>query len=394
MRNKGVSVLLILILVVVSFAGGWFFCRYQTTGTLTKSAFSREEIRLLNEARGIIEAYGIEEHSSEEEITVALKALAASLNDPYAYYYTPAELEEYNKSSTGSVEGGIGAVIYDNGGEFMIGDVYVGLTAEAAGLKKGDRILKVNDEDVAGLTVEEVVSRVKGEPDTTVLMTVDRAGEEKNLLITRGNGQREMTEYHMIGSVLYTRIVSFHGSAVDCFKKALAFGEEHGYTALIVDVRENGGGEVIQFAQIADLLLGKGETFYALNKEGKKIETHSSDEKNKVSVPMAVLINGNSASASEALAGALRDLGNARLVGTKSFGKGIMQLNVPLTNGGMFKLTTAKYYLPSGECIQDVGLTPEGDAFIEQDPEITAKPWTLTDDNDVQLQKALEILTK
>ncbi|MBP5661706.1 MAG: S41 family peptidase, partial [Clostridia bacterium] len=232
----------------------------------------------------------------------------------------------------------------------------------------------------------------KGEENTSVTLTVRRDGHELAFTVTRGSGQRQMTEYRMLsGGVLYIKIHSFHGNAAEYFKQAIKYGKTQNFTAVLIDLRENLGGDVTVFDEIADVMLPEGETFYAMARNGKKILTCESDAA-CVDKPVAVLINGSSASASEALAGTLRDMGGAVLVGTKSYGKGIMQTSYPLANGGVFKLTTAYYYLPGGDCIHGQGLTPA--YTVELPEELTSAYWLRNEENDLQMQKAIEVLTK
>ena len=302
------------------------------------------------------------------------------------------ELVQYNNSVAGVVEGGIGVQITDENGRYVITSVYSGLAAKSAGIQVNDEIVKVDGESIKDIGIEEISKKVKGKVGTIVNITVLRNNKELSFNVLRSNGQRQMTEYSMIENtgILYIKIISFRGNAVEYFKKAIEFGKTNDYQSILLDVRDNGGGEITIFGEMADILLPKGETFYALDRHGNKIQSVSSDE-NFIDKPMCVLVNGNSASASEAFAGALRDLGKAKLVGVKTYGKGIMQTSYTLSNGGVFKLTTGKYYLPNGECIHETGITPE--YIVELSEELTTKYWLLNNDNDLQLKKAIEILT-
>ncbi len=360
-------------------------------GQLLYSGLSIKQIKIINEAASIINRYSIEEQDNEHTLDYALKGMAASLDDDYAYYFTPEELKEYNDSSSGTVQGGIGAGVQDVNGDITITDIYKSLTADAAGLKAGDIIRAVNDESVKGKSLSETVALVKGETGTSVKITVERDGKELAFNVMRGDGQRQMTEYRMIGKVLYIKINSFHGNVVEYFNKAIDFGVENMYEGIVIDLRENPGGELNLFAEIADKMLPEGETFYALDRYGNRTSVCRSDA-GYIDKPVSVIINASSASASEALAGALRDMGNAKTVGVKSFGKGIMQTSIPLSNGGMFKLTTAKYYLPGGDCIHKKGIEPE--YKVELSEELTQKYWLRNDENDLQLKKAIEVLTE
>ena len=390
MRKKRISFVTVLLLIAISFAGGYFF-NIISGNILVNNALTMEQNKLLNMAHQIIKEYAIDEHESDYVVDYALKGMVASLNDEYAYYFTKDEFLEYIKSSTGTVEGGIGASIYNDGENLIFSEIYKGLSAEAAGIKAGDVLIKVDNESINGLTPADVAKKVKGESGTNVKLTINRNGKELSFNVERTDGQRELVEYKMIDNILYTKIISFHGNAVECFEKALLFGEKNGYKGIILDLRDNPGGELEVFVEIADKLLKEGEVFYAKDRNGNKILVEKSDEKS-IEKPISVIVNDLSASASEAMAGALRDLGNAKIVGTKTFGKGILQTNFELPNGGMFKLTTAKYYLPNGDCIHEKGIEPE---FVVELPEnLNEKVWLRNDKNDTQLKKAVEVLTK
>ncbi len=387
MKKKRTSFLSVILIIVISFFGGFFANSYLNGGALTF-----QQTQLLNQAAKLIKDYGINEYNDETTVDYALKGMAASLNDPYAYYFTKDELTEYNNSISGVVEGGIGVQIVHENGKCIVASVYEGLSAKSAGIKVNDVIVKVNDESIEEIDIEQISQKVKGEAGTFVKITVLRNDKELSFNVERSNGQRQMTEYSMIENtgILYIKIISFRGNAVQYFKKAIEFGEKNNYQSILVDLRDNGGGEISIFGEIADLLLPKAEIFYALDRHGNKIQSVTSDE-NYIDKPICVLVNGNSASASEAFAGSLRDLVDAKTVGVKTYGKGIMQTSYTLSNGGVFKLTTGKYYLPKGECIHEKGITPE--YIVELNEELTNKYWLLNSENDLQFKKAVEILT-
>ncbi len=388
MKRKKLSFLSIFLIIVISFCGGYFFNSFLNKGVLTF-----KQAQALNQAMKLVQDKAIEEIDSDYSVDYALKGIAASLDDDYAYYFTAKEIEEYNNSVAGIVEGGIGVQIVKENNKCQIVDVYKGLTAEQAGIKVNDILYKVDDEDISGLSLEEISAKVKGEAGTSVKISVLRNNKELSFNVQRSNGQRQMTEYNMIEGtkILYIKIISFRGNAVEHFKKALEFGETNKYESILIDIRDNGGGELSIFADIADLLLPEGEMFYAMDRRGNKNNVIKSND-DYINKPICVLVNGSSASASEAFVGALRDMVKAKLVGTKTFGKGIMQTSYTLSNGGVFKLTTGKYYLPSGKCIHGEGIEP--DYKVELSEELTNKYWLRNADNDLQLKKAIELLTK
>ena len=388
MSKKRRSFVSVLLIIVISFACG-FFADDLVLGFF--NGFTGKQIMLINSVDQIIMQTAIDDYDNNYIADYALKGMAAALNDDYAYYFTKEELAEYRKATSGTVEGNIGVTLYDDDGKIIIKDIYKGLSAESSGLKAGDRIIKVNEDSIDDLTFAEVSSQIKGDTGTSVKITVLRGDKELSFNVERKDGQRQMTEYRMIDNLLYVRIISFRANALEYFEKAIKHGEENNYQGIILDLRDNPGGELDIFASIADILLPESEVFYAKDKKGNKCSEKYSDAE-YIDKPISVIVNGNSASASEAMTGSLRDIGKAYIVGTKTYGKGIIQNTFMLNNGGMFKLTTAKYYLPNGDCIHGKGITPE--YVVELPEELAEKSWLINDHNDLQLKKAIEVLTK
>lgn len=378
------SLLLVVILLGTGFVGGIIYQGYMQDSLLTS-----QQQQMLDYAQQLVQEQAINEHTSEEALDSMLKGLASGLDDPYAYYFTKEELAEYNDAKNGVVQGGIGVqVVKEEGLPILITDVYEGQPADIAGIKKLDRIVEVDGTDVQEYTLEQLVEIVTGEPGTTVSITVERDGQQLSFNITRGVVQQKLTTYRIIEqNIMYIRIVSFHGNAVDYFEEAIKKATDSGCKGIIIDLRNNPGGDLDVFEKIADIILPAGETFSAKNRSGEKIQTCESDA-SSVNLPLAVLINGDSASASEAFAGAVRDFNAGVLVGTKSYGKGTMQITYPMSNGGAFKLTVAKYYLPGGECIDGTGITP--DVVVELPQELQDKYYMITDETDTQLQRAIQ----
>ena len=187
MKKKGTSCLSIILIIVISFFSGFFANSFLNTGTLTF-----QQTQLLNQAAKLIKNYGINEYDEEATVDYALKGMAASLDDPYAYYFTKEELTEYNNSITGVVEGGIGVQIVQENGQCVVASVYSGLTAKSAGIKANDVIIKVNDESIKGLDIEQISQKVKGEAGTSVKITVLRNDKELSFNVERSNGQRDI----------------------------------------------------------------------------------------------------------------------------------------------------------------------------------------------------------
>ncbi len=392
MSKKKRSFISVVLIIVISFSCGFLFNHF-TYGGFGVSILNYDQMQLITNVAKIINSNAIQEQNGDNLLDYILLGMAASLNDPYANYLSPDDVEDYTNSIQGVIEGGIGCELVISDGTPTIASVYTGLSANSVGLKAGDVILSVDGQSVEKLSAAEISALVKGEPETTVNITVLRNSKTLSFNPKRTNGQRQMTEYCFVEGtkLLYIKIASFRGNAAEYFDKAITFAKENSAEGLIIDLRENGGGELVLFEQMAELITPKGEIFYAMTRQGEKIESYSVDDE-YYDVPISVIINGSSASASEAFAGALRDLADAKIVGTKSFGKGIMQKTFTLKNGGLFKLTVGKYYLPSGECIHETGITPEYEVGLSE--ELTQKFWLRNNSNDLQLKKAIEVLTE
>lgn len=270
----------------------------------------------------------------------------------------------------------------------MITRVFEDSPAMESGLLPGDEIVGVGEEDLYGLELTDVSARIKGAEGTAALLTIWRGGKTFKVEVERRNVVQNRVSSRMIGQVGYIEIASFYGDDVEGFKAALNKLTQEGAQALIIDVRNNTGGYLDDAVAIADMLLPEGLVVYSEKKDGTRTEYFS--EASRVELPIAMLVNGYSASASEVLCGAVRDFGAGVLVGTQTYGKGIVQTQYPFKDGAALKLTTAYYFTPSGFCLHGQGLTP--DYVIDNSDEAKANPFTLSDEDDAQLQKALEVL--
>lgn len=348
----------------------------------------RDNYRSVLTAANLVKNQSINEYTADEITDMMLTGLASYIEDDYSYYFTPEAKTQYDDDKQGIVKGGIGVqVVTEEDGSVLILDVYDDSPAQSAGIKTGDYIVAVDGVNVS--EIDDLSSAISGENGTTVRITVRRGEDELAYDVIRGQSQQTMVRYRTIGDVMYIQLKSFNGNAVEKFQEAMDAVESQGCTGIVLDLRDNGGGDLSILEKIGNMILPEGVIIYAQDRHGNRISEINSSGAD-MDLPMVILTNGNTASASEALAGAARDRGTAVLVGTKTFGKGIMQTTYTLDNEGAFKLTTAKYYLPSGECIHEIGLTPEYEAALPDGQE--SRPYYMTDQEDTQLQKALEIL--
>ncbi len=356
-------------------------------------ALDEEKInRKLNNIENIINQYYLDEIDNEEVENWLYKGVIAGLGDHYAAYYTKEELQKTQEASSGAYKG-IGAVLTQDRstGLVTILRCYEGAPAAKAGLLPGDIIYKINGTEVSGTDLTEVVSRIKTEPGDSVNIEVIREGEAEELSfdVVRAHIEIPTVNSEMLeGKIGYIEVTEFDTVTKEQFRTALETLENQGMEKLIIDLRNNPGGVLDTVCNMLEQILPEGLIVYTEDKQGNRTEYKSSG-RHEFKKPMAVLVNGNSASASEIFAGAVKDYGIGTLVGTKTFGKGIVQRIVNLNDGTAVKLTVSKYYTPKGNDIHKVGIEP--DVEVELDESLKQKI-TIEKAEDNQLQKAIEIL--
>lgn len=355
--------------------------------TLDDEAF----LEKANNLKTLIDLYYLEEAEEGELYEGMYHGMLNSLGDPYSCYYTK---EEY-AALVEEIEGtycGIGALVSQNASTKVITIVrpFVDGPAYNAGMLPGDILTKIDGEDVSDWDIDLAVKHMKGEQGTIVEVEVWRAsaGEYVDLTITRDLVEVETVTYEMLDdSIGYIYVMSFDEITTQQFESALNALKEQGMKGLVVDIRDNGGGLLTTVCDMLDLFLEEEDLIvYTLDKYNTKEEIYAKDG-SIGKFPMAILINGYSASASEIFSGALQDYGLATIVGTQSFGKGIVQSIIPLKDGSAVKLTVSTYYTPEGRNIHGLGITP--DVEVELAEELRAMPVIpLAEDN--QLQRAVE----
>lgn len=365
------------------------------TGSSDTLDLDQEKIeRKIENIENIINEYYLDEIDQEEVESWLYKGMIAGLGDNYATYYTKEELQKTTEASSGSYKG-IGAVLTQDRttGLVTIVRCYEGTPSAKAGLLPGDVVYSVNDVEVAGTDLSEVVSMIKTEPGDTVKIQVAREGEEDYLSfdVERAHIEVPTVNSEMLdGGIGYIEITEFDTVTEEQFKQALDDLENQGMEKLIIDLRNNPGGVLSTVCNMLEQILPEGLIVYTEDKAGNR-EEYKADGKNEFKKPLAVLVNGNSASASEIFAGAVKDYGIGTLVGTQTFGKGIVQRIVNLNDGTAVKLTVSKYYTPKGNDIHKVGIEP--DVEVELNEELKQKV-TIEKSEDNQLQKAIEVLNQ
>ncbi len=330
------------------------------------------------------------EMTDEELENGIYKGMLAALDDPYSEYYTAEELQSLMAQTEG-IYYGIGAYVgLDSETALpMINGVIEGTPAEEADLRPNDLIYKVDDQATYGMSLSEAVALIKGPEGTKVKLTLIRDGVSDyiDVSIPRRKVESPTVNFEMLDEELaYIEITEFDDVTVDQFAEALAMAKGSGMKGLVLDLRGNPGGSLSAVVDIARMLLPEGLIVYTEDKSGERSE-YRCDGGREIQVPMAVLIDGNSASASEILAGAIQDYKLGSLVGTTTFGKGIVQQIIALEDGSAIKLTISSYFTPNGRNIHGTGIEPDVEC------EFDAESYYNTEDRyDNQLEKAKEVL--
>lgn len=339
----------------------------------------------LNAIQSLVDQLFLFDYEEEELENGIYEGYVSALGDPYTCYYTKDAYQDMMEGSQGTYYG-IGIMISQEveSQKVLVIRVFSGSPAEEAGIEAGDYIMEVEGHEVTGMDLNEVVTYIKGAEGTTAEIKVHR-NEEPDLL--KFDVERRQVDVDTVYSRMldeetgYLELTEFDSVSTEQFQKAVQNLQEQGMKGLVLDLRDNPGGLLDVAVDIADILIDTGTVVTISDKNGKAQE-YEAVNAGALDVPLTVLVNGNSASASEVLSGCLKDYGAATLVGTQTFGKGIVQTIYPFADGTAMKITTAHYYTPEGTDIHGTGITP--DVVIEDDPD--------TEEVDEQLEKAVEIL--
>lgn len=358
-------------------------------GVVSCSVFKSEENQKMELLNSLIDRYYIGDVDETDLSEGVYKGYIEGLGDPYSVYYDEEETKQMSESLSGEF-GGVGALMSQDRetGVITVLQVYDGSPAQEAGMRDGDTLYKVEGEEVTGEDLSDVVSKVKGEKGTQVTLTVLRAdtGDEEELTITRDTIEAQTVSHEMKeNNVGYIRITEFDTVTYEQYKEALEDLEDQGMERLIVDLRSNPGGNLDTVCDILDLMLPEGLIVYTEDKNGER-EEYTSDEENQFDKPLVVMMNGYSASASEIFAGAIQDYGLGQIVGTQSYGKGVVQSVFDLQDGTSVKLTIAEYFTPNGRSIDGEGITPDVELEYQYDEN--------NPDADNQLEKAMEVVAQ
>ena len=351
-----------------------------TTGIETRLAYIRT---LLDEDY-------IGELNDEQMIETAIKGYVAGVGDEYTEYYTEEEMNAQYETAMGNYVGiGIYMIVNYEEGTIEVVEPMENSPALEAGMQEGDMIISVNGEELTPENVRDLSNDIKGEEGTTVKLGIKRGEETLEIEVERRRIEVSHIESRMLeNNIAYIQVLDFDGGTAKEFKENYEDLKEQGATSLIIDIRGNGGGVVDEAIDMLEMICDKDSTLLIETDKNGNEEIIKSEENPIIDVPVIVLLNGNSASASEIFAGALKDNEKATILGTKTYGKGVIQTLLRLPDGSGLKMTTEEYCTPNRNKINKIGIEPNITVELPENIE------EVTEENDTQLQRAIEELTK
>ena len=392
MPKRSVSLLTFVCVLLIVAMSASTLTLLLTASRPAAPAVGEGRLQRAEEILALVESLYYREVDEEALETAAIDGMLAALGDPYTFYYTNEAYAAMNEETTGRYVG-VGLLVgEDENGALTVLRVFRDSPAEAAGMKAGDELTAIDATPVGAgtaLGLTETTALLKGDGEAPVRVEVSRDGEALAFTLTRGDVNINYVEYSILeGEVGYLSIYQFTGDDVSGVEEALSAFRQAGVTALVVDVRSNPGGLLDDVVKICDMLLPEGLIVYTEDRSGAREEYYADGE--YWNVPMAVLVNGESASASEIFAAAVQDTGRGVVVGEVTYGKGVVQTLYSFPEGDGVQLTTAVYYTPSGRSIHGQGVTPDIEVSLAADASVVYHaPDAQTD---AQLQAALEAL--
>lgn len=348
-----------------------------------------ERYERLESVRSIISEGYYADVDDETLVQGAIDGMLASLNDPYTFYYTVEDMQDRQETAVGEYKGVGMSVQMDGNGYIRVVRVFKDSPAEKAGVFSGDTLVAIDGNMLniqSQKDLDDAVTLMRGVDESEVKLTVLRDGEELEFTVTRGDVNINYVEYELIDDVGYINIFEFEASTSASFHEAVEYFKSENVAGVIIDVRDNPGGMLDSVVDIADTLLPKGRVIYTEDRAGNVSSYYSDDE--YWGVPLVVLINGSSASASEILAASVQDYEMGTIMGTTSYGKGIVQLLMSFEDGAGMQFTESRYYTPNGVCIHGAGVEPDIVVELNEDYDPSIRGINLENDN--QLAAALD----
>lgn len=392
-KKEGFSYPEMVIIMIIAILFGFLIGNVVsfTKKETTNSSIPSELKEFVDTYNDIVNNY-YDKVNKEELIDAGIKGMINYLDDPYATYFDGTSSTNFNQTLEGNYEG-VGIEVTLDNNKVKITKVFADTPAKKAGIKVGDYITKVNGESVEGKSLSDVVSLIKNAKNKEVEITITRDNQEKAMKVTRTTVDMPYTSskvYEENGKKIgYLKIEMFSNNITKQVKKELESLKKKNIDKLVIDVRDNPGGYLTQVTEILSLFMTKKDVIYQLQTKNNKEKVYGTSSKATYSYPVVVLINENSASASEILASAFKETYNAEIVGVNSYGKGTVQKTGDLNNGDTIKYTVQKWLTPKGNWINEKGVTPTKEVKLElKENEI------LTEDNDNQLKAAIELASK
>ncbi len=351
----------------------------------------RDVQKKIDEINRYIDAYFYFDRDSDRQEESLYDGIMNGLDDPYSVYYTAEEYADLQEDNSGEYFG-IGAVVtQDASMKVSVVRPIKGSPAEAAGLMADDVIVEVDGTEIIDQELTLVVEMIRGEKGTTAHLKIYRPSEDDYMEfdIQRADVENVTVDYKILDdNIGYISVTQFYGNTDEEYKEAIDDLVAAGVDGIIVDVRDNPGGLLDSVVNMCEYTLDGGNIVTTKDRDGKVIASYDDKDGHNVALPMVVLTNGNSASASEIFAGAMKDTNTAKLVGTTTFGKGIVQSVLPLSDGTAIKITVAKYFTPSGNDIHEVGIEPDYEVELKDRQNAVNVEY----EDDLQLQKAEEVI--
>lgn len=385
------TVFLTFIITTIYIVNKYNLGQNDITTLLNSSSKNGSLSKNLNQIKTILDNYYLNDIDEDTLESGALKGYVAALGDPYTQYITKEEMEEYTVNLTGNFVG-IGIYMAANKEKNTVEVIMPikGSPAEEAGIKTGDTIISVDGIKFTGEDVDIVADKIKGEEGTSVKLEILREQEIKTYEIIRRKVITNPVEAKKLeNDIGYMQISSFDEETAESFRTKFEELNKQGIKSLIIDLRNNGGGLVSATLKIADYIVPKGKDLLITVDKNKKEIIEKSEEDVLVDMPIVVLVNKNTASSSEILAGALKDLGEATIIGTNTYGKGVIQELLTFKDGSGLKVTVQEYFTPNRNKINGVGIQPDENIEL---PDTVVSPLYVTEEQDSQLKRAIEIL--